>query len=136
MGREPAVHTEAPTRAVSLAIPAKAEYLSLARLALAGICHLTPLDPHQVAELKLGMVEAASGWIVPLSEAEHDGRCLDVRFELAPAALCIDVRGPDPQPVAGGEADLRRAIIEATVDDVLMGPGSVRLVKYLRGPAK
>jgi len=130
------VPPDASTRAVSLAIPAKAEYLSLARLALTALCHLTPLDPEQVAEVKLAMVEAAAGWIGPPPDAGREGERLDFRFQLAPAALCIDVSGPDSQSVTGEDAQLRRAIIEATVDDVLIGPGSVRLVKYLRDGAK
>lgn len=129
------MHSDASTRAVRLAFPAKAEYLALARLALTGICHLTPLEPYQVAELKLAMVEAASGWFVPPPEDDGDRR-LDLRFELAPGTLSIALSGPGTAPEAEEEVELRRAIIEATVDYVAIEPGSVRLVKYLAHPAK
>src|SRR3954447_18697333 len=48
------------THTVSLTMPAKPEYLVLARLALSAVCRLTPLEPEQVADLKLAVTEAAT----------------------------------------------------------------------------
>lgn len=48
------------SRDVSLTIPAKAGYLVLARLALSAVCRLTPLEPAEVADLKLAVTEACS----------------------------------------------------------------------------
>src|SRR5947208_4641831 len=48
------------THTVSLTMPAKPEYLVLARLALSAVCRLTPLEPDQVADLKLAVTEAAT----------------------------------------------------------------------------
>ena len=47
-------------RAVSLAIPAKPDYVVLARLALSAVCRLSPLAPEEVADLKLAITEAAT----------------------------------------------------------------------------
>ena len=47
-------------REVSLTIPARPDYLVLARLALSAVCRLTPLSPEEVADLKLAITEAAN----------------------------------------------------------------------------
>src|SRR6266508_1970309 len=43
---------------VKLTFPAKADYLLLARLALAGLARAIPLDPEVLADLKLAVTEA------------------------------------------------------------------------------
>src|SRR5437763_10378373 len=48
------------THTVSLTMPAKPEYLVLARLALSAVSRLTPLEHEQVADLKLAVTEAAT----------------------------------------------------------------------------
>ena len=57
-------------RDVSLTIPARPDYLVLARLALSAVCRLTPLSPEEVADLKLAITEAANDFV-------DDGRSLD-----------------------------------------------------------
>ena len=48
------------TRAVALTVPAKPDYVVLARLALGAVCRLAPLSPEEVGDLKLAMTEAAA----------------------------------------------------------------------------
>lgn len=120
-------------RTVRLAIPAKAEYLSLARLAVAAVCRLTPLSSEGVADMKLAIDEAANSWIGPPAEPGdgepvHD---LSFRFALEVARLLMDVSCTGPQHGSDEERELGRAILEATVDECYLEPGSVRLVKYL-----
>ena len=55
--------TTPDSRDVSLTIPAKPDYLVLARLALAAVCRLTPLSPEEVADLKLAVTEAAADFV-------------------------------------------------------------------------
>ena len=43
------------SRDVSLTIPARPDYLVLARLALSAVCRLTPLSPEEIADLKLAI---------------------------------------------------------------------------------
>jgi anti-sigma regulatory factor (Ser/Thr protein kinase) len=57
-------------RDVSLTIPARPDYLVLARLALSAVCRLTPLSAEEVADLKLAITEAANDFV-------DDGRSLD-----------------------------------------------------------
>ncbi|MEX2254462.1 MAG: hypothetical protein WEC34_03390, partial [Acidimicrobiia bacterium] len=59
-------HTVAPTdnvdesRTVRLSIPAKAEYITLSRLALSGLSRVRPLSDEVLADLKLALTEACS----------------------------------------------------------------------------
>jgi serine/threonine-protein kinase RsbW len=116
--------TEASARSVSLAIPPKADYIVLARLALSAICRLTPLQPDDVADLKLAVSEVATERLVGAS-----GGQVRVAFELKDDRLVVDLHaGSVP---AGSEDVLSRAIVEATVDEVAYEESSVRLVKRL-----
>jgi hypothetical protein len=128
MGNFPDVAAETESQTVSLTIPAKAEYLVLARLALSAVCRLTPLGADDVADLKLAISEAAT-----TSLGEDPERQLRFDFELGEEKLVLELGGQ----VAGGarapedEQELSRAIVEATVDECEFGEDAIRLVKYL-----
>jgi hypothetical protein len=116
--------TEASSRSVSLAIPPKPDYIVLARLALSAICRLTPLQPDDVADLKLAVSEVATERL-----AASSGGPVRLSFELEDDRLVVDLQaGAAP---AGSEDALSRAIVEATVDEVTYDESSVRLVKRL-----
>jgi hypothetical protein len=116
--------TEASARSVSLAIPPKPDYIVLARLALSAICRLTPLQPDDVADLKLAVSEVATERLAGASEGS-----VRLNFELQDDRLVVDLHaGSAP---AGSEDALSRAIVEATVDEVTYNESSVRLVKRL-----
>jgi serine/threonine-protein kinase RsbW len=116
-------------RDVSLTIPARPDYLVLARLALSAVCRLTPLSAEEVADLKLAITEAANDFV-------DDGRSLDdesrvnFNFRLLDDRLLMELDGP-ASPVAQMEQELSRAIIDATVDECAFGDQHTRLVKYL-----
>ena len=116
--------TEASARSVSLAIPPKADYIVLARLALSAICRLTPLQPDDVADLKLAVSEVATERL-----AGSSGESVRLLFELEDDRIIVDLHA-DSAP-AGSEDALSRAIVEATVDEVTYEKSSVRLVKRL-----
>ena len=120
------VMTASDTRSVSLAIPAKAEYLVLARLALSAVCRLTPLEAGDVADLKLAITEAAT----TLVDAEAPGR-IEFSFELDRARLVLELSGTPSEALSADERALGQAIIEATVDEWSFDEGRVQLVKYL-----
>jgi serine/threonine-protein kinase RsbW len=115
--------TEASARSVSLAIPPKADYIVLARLALSAICRLTPLQPDDVADLKLAVSEVATE---RLTATEQSVR---LEFELEDDRLVVDLHARSAP--SGSEDALSRAIVEATVDEVTYDESSVRLVKRL-----
>ena len=116
--------TEASARIVSLAIPPKPDYIVLARLALSAICRLTPLQPDDVADLKLAVSEVATERLAGASE-----EAVRLEFELEDDRLVVNVHAASAP--SGSEDELSRAIVEATVDEVTYNESSVRLVKRL-----
>jgi hypothetical protein len=117
------------SRDVSLTIPARPDYLVLARLALSAVCRLTPLSPEEVADLKLAITEAANDYVDESRGLDDESR-LNFSFHLGDDALMMDLDGT-AGPVAASEQELSRAIIEATVDKAEFADGRTRLVKYL-----
>jgi serine/threonine-protein kinase RsbW len=117
------------SRDVSLTIPARPDYLVLARLALSAVCRLTPLSPEEVADLKLAITEAANDYVDESRPLDDETR-VSFGFHLLDDRLAMDLEGPDTD-VSAMEQELSRAIIEATVDECTFGSGRTRLVKYL-----
>jgi len=125
------VETTTDSRDVSLTIPARPDYLVLARLALSAVCRLTGLSPEEVADLKLAITEAANDFVDESRPLEDESR-LSFSFRLLDDRLAMELQGPD-SGVAAAEQELSRAIIEATVDEVSFSAGRTLLVKYLGG---
>jgi serine/threonine-protein kinase RsbW len=120
---------ETESRDVALTIPARPDYLVLARLALSAVCRLTPLSPEEVADLKLAITEAANDFVDDTRPDDDEGR-LNFAFRLLDDRLLLELDGPVAD-VSEVEQELGRAIIDATVDECDFGPGRTRLVKYL-----
>ena len=116
--------TEASARAVSLAIPPKPDYIVLVRLALSAICRLTPLQPDDIADLKLAVSEVATERLTGAA-----GDSVRLGFELLDDRLIV-IFEASAAP-SGSEDPLSRAIVEATVDEATYEQSSVRLVKQL-----
>ena len=121
-----------PASVVSLVIPAKAEYIALGRLALAGLLGPRAVEPEVIADVKLALTEACSNSV---RHAYADGREgeVEIRYELAEESLAVEVSdeggGFDPailEPDPGGldEGGLGIAIIRAVTDDLSIGPRS------------
>jgi serine/threonine-protein kinase RsbW len=126
-----APETTADSRDVSLTIPARPDYLVLARLALSAVCRLTPLSPEEIADLKLAITEAANDYVDESRPLEDESR-VSFSFRLLDDRLAMELSGPG-SAVSAVEQELSRAIIEATVDECSFGTGRTRLVKYLAG---
>ena len=120
-------------RDVSLTIPARPDYLVLARLALSAVCRLTPLSPEEVADLKLAITEAANDFVDDQRSLEDESR-VNFNFRLLDDRLLMELDGP-ASPVAEMERELSRAIIDATVDECAFGDQRTRLVKFLSARA-
>src|SRR3954454_3236766 len=130
---------EAPARAhtVSLAVPAKPDYVVLARLALSAVCRLSPLAPEEVADLKLAITEAATyimGGERRMSARDDDATTaprLTFSFDLGDDALILGVSGAELPTVSDEERELSLALIRATVDAHEYADGTMRLTKHL-----
>ena len=87
-------------RTVRLTIPAKPEYITLSRLALAGLARVRPLADETLADLKLALTEACSNSV---RHAYEDGEGhVDISFELRDDRLIVEVAddgtGFEPEP--------------------------------------
>jgi len=114
---------------VRLTIPARAEYITLCRLALTGIARLRELSDELLADLKLALTEAASN-SVRHAYGEKDAGVVDISYQLFADRLVIEVtdegQGFDPEEAEGSAAELSEgglgiAIIRAIADDVEFG---------------
>ncbi|HXD56391.1 MAG TPA: hypothetical protein VN606_00655 [Thermoleophilaceae bacterium] len=120
---------ESGTHTVRLTVPAKPEYIVLTRLALSAVCRLTPLQPEDVADLKLAVTEAATSLV-----REDSSEQLACEFSLGEDRLVLELVGPESGSVSAEDQELGRAIIRATVDECEFADGVVTLVKYLSEP--
>lgn len=121
--------TQAESRDVSLTIPARPDYLVLARLALSAVCRLTPLSPEEVADLKLAITEAANDFVEDSPPDVEEGQ-LSFAFKLLDDRLILRLDGPAVS-IPAVEQELGRAIIDATVDECRFEEGRTLLVKHL-----
>jgi serine/threonine-protein kinase RsbW len=135
---------ETDTRAIRLTIPAKAEYITLGRLALTGLSRLRPLGEETLADLKLALTEACSNSV---RHAYGDSQgAVEIVYELHDDRLAIEVvddgtgfgEGNAHEPGDDlAEGGLGIAIIRALADEFELGPrnggrGSrLRFVKLL-----
>jgi serine/threonine-protein kinase RsbW len=134
---------------VRLRVPARAEYIALARLALSGLADVIALSDEVLADLKLALTEAVSNSV---RHAYADGRgFVSIVYELSERALAVEVlddgRGFDPErpPALEGEelteGGLGIAIVRTIADEFELhsGPGvrgsRLRFVKRLQQPA-
>ncbi|HEX8074334.1 MAG TPA: hypothetical protein VF545_05075 [Thermoleophilaceae bacterium] len=125
----------ATDRRVSLTIPAKPDYVVLARLALSAVCRLAPLELEAAADLKLAITEAASflmgGDRRSASRDDGDVPLMTFNFDLQDDEIVVEVSGAEQPTVSEEERELSRAIIGATADDCTYADGTMRLTKRL-----
>ena len=136
-------------RSVRLRVPARAEYVALARLALSGLADIVALPEELLADLKLALTEAVSNSV---RHAYADGAgFVSIAYELSGDALTVEVvddgQGFDPNrpPALEGEelteGGLGIAIIRTIADDFELDsrPGvrgsRLRFAKRLRRAA-
>jgi serine/threonine-protein kinase RsbW len=120
---------DSDSRDVALTIPARPDYLVLARLALSAVCRLTPLSAEEIADLKLAITEAANDFVDDSRPDDDEGR-LSFSFKLLDDRLLLELEGPQGA-VTEVERELGRAIIDATVDECDFASGRTLLIKYL-----
>jgi len=115
---------------VRLTIPARAEYITLCRLALTGIARVRDLPDEVLADLKLALTEAASNSVRHAYADDDHAGVVEISYELLPDRLVIEVsdegEGFDPDEAEGAPEELSEgglgiAIIRAIADDVQIG---------------
>ena len=134
------------TRSIHLRIPAKAEYITLCRLALSGLAQLRDISEDTMADLKLALTEAVSNSVRHGYGDKGDGH-VDITYELHTDRLGIQVvddgDGFDPDEAPSydrkelSEGGLGIAIIRTIADEFEIDskPGArgsrLRFVKLL-----
>ena len=115
---------------VRLTIPARAEYITLCRLALTGIARVRDLPDEVLADLKLALTEAASNSVRHAYSGDDETGVVQISYELRPDRLVIEVtdegEGFDPAEAKGAPEELSEgglgiAIIRAIADEVEIG---------------
>lgn len=115
---------------VRLTIPARAEYITLCRLALTGIARVRDLSDELLADLKLALTEAASNSVRHAYAGDDHVGMVEISYELRPDRLVIevtddgegfDVAEPTGSPEELSEGGLGIAIIRAIADEVEIG---------------
>lgn len=115
-------------RAIRLTIPAKAEYISLGRLALTGLSRLQALPQETLADLKLALTEACTNSV--RHAYPGGGGVVEIVYDLQPDRLVIEVaddgEGFDPQEQVTAEDEIVEgglgiAIIRAIADEFEIG---------------
>jgi len=128
MSAEPQPAAMVGSQTVRLSIPAKAEYITLVRLALSGLSHLRPLSEEALGDLKLAVTEACTN-SVRHGYAGGEGT-VDIVYELQPDRLVVEVADDGPGFDAAGdrphdenlaEGGLGIAIIRAVSDEFEAG---------------
>lgn len=132
-------------RSVRLVIPAKAEYITLGRLALTAIARVRPLSEETLSDLKLALTEACTNSV----RHAYEGRVgtVEIVYQLEPDRLVVDVLDDgagfvaEENVVNSGNGDLSEgglgiAIIRAVADEVEIGQNQsggsrLRFVKFL-----
>jgi serine/threonine-protein kinase RsbW len=113
---------------IRLTIPARAEYITLGRLALTGLSRLRPLEDETLADLKLALTEACSN-SVRHAYAEGEG-VVEIVYHLEPTRFVIEVTDDGEGFVPGrpgedgdqlAEGGLGIAIIRAVADELEIG---------------
>ena len=117
---------------VTLTMPAKADYLILARLALAGISRAVAIDPETLADLKLAVTEACAN-AVRHAYGDEGGQ-VTVSYNLDGGRLAVLVEdegaGFDAQqvdewvPEELDEAGMGLSIIRSVVDELEVERGA------------
>jgi serine/threonine-protein kinase RsbW len=137
----------AEPRIIRLTIPAKAEYITLCRLALAGISQLRDIPDETLHDLKLALTEACTNSVRHAYEAGSEGS-VQIVYSLGEQDISIEVidegEGFVLDEAAEGdhmsESGLGIAIIRSLADELEIEPGEgrgsrLRFVKHLGAAA-
>ena len=117
------------SQAVHLRFPAKAEYLLLARLAVAGVARGVPLAHEEVNDLKLAVTEACGNAVRhayrsgPLGEIALDPVPGPGRLELVVEDHGAGIELPVAERAPSEAGGMGLSIIRAVVDELEVGPG-------------
>lgn len=127
---------------IELRIPRKAEYVSVARLAVSGIASRMNFSYDELEDIKLAMGEACTSAMKD-APPEFAASPLIIRYERDPQRIAIEVVNPggarragQPQPGVPPDEPISRLLMEVLMSEVDVhedeqGNLHVRMVKYV-----
>ena len=134
------MEASSPNRTVSLTIPAKPDYVVLARLALSAVCRIAPLELEAAQDLKLAITEAATfvmgGDRRRTAREDEAAASMSFEFDLTDDEIVVRVKGDERATFSEEERELSRAIIDATADACAYRDGTMTLRKRLGLPGE
>jgi serine/threonine-protein kinase RsbW len=108
------------TELVEIRIPARAEWVAVARLSIAAVAHRMPFALEDIEDLKLAIAEACT---TAIQEAQ-EGDAIEIACGVAPDALRLTVRHRHNAAISNrlasepGSKDLGLILIKALMDEV------------------
>ena len=137
---------------VELRAPCHAEYVSVVRLAVLGLCGRAPLSYDEVEDLRLAVGEGCASSVQRAAEAGMDDARLTLRATVDESLIVLEIEvagpvPPAPEPLEQGGMDveftgqqLRFSLVQLLVEGVNMGglPGggrAFRLTKHAEAPS-
>jgi serine/threonine-protein kinase RsbW len=139
------VTTSQPDAVVELSIPARPEYVGVARLAILGVASRMRFSYDEVEDIRLAVGEACTS-VLDRAEGQTEARPIRIRCYIFPDRLMVEVRDniplPErPRPAEGETAlddfQLGGVLIRILMDEVSSEPDPqdgahlVRMVKYV-----
>jgi hypothetical protein len=105
---------------VRLVVPAKPEFLGLARVTAAGLASRLGFTFDQVEDMRLAIDEMCFG----LTGSQGRDGTLEVKFHLNPEGLAVEGRGHFASPGPVHLSELSEVILDALVDEHSMEDGA------------
>ncbi len=130
-----------------LTVPALAEYVSVVRLAVLGLCGRVPLSYDEVEDLRLAVGEACASSVQRAAKADPSAARMTVTGDVTDSQIILSIRDdvplpPEPEPVEAPSIEsefddehFRISLMQLLVDEVQIeeadgGGQVVRLVKH------
>ena len=105
---------------VRLAVPARPEFLGLARVTAAGLAGRLGFTFDQVEDLRLAIDEICFG----LTGSKGRDGILEMRFVLGPDSLVVSGQGPFSEDTPVPLSELSEVVLDALVDEHSVGTGA------------
>jgi len=131
------VHAE-PDPVIQLTVICRAEYVSVVRLAVLGICGRIPLTYDEVEDLRLAVGEACASAVERSCQADAANAHILMSVWVCSDRIVLDIS--DDVPLPPEPDDFRASLMQLLVDEMSVsetesGGQIVRLVKNCKLPA-
>ncbi|PZE20243.1 anti-sigma B factor RsbW [Paenibacillus xerothermodurans] len=117
-------------RAVSMTLPAEAEFIDVVRLTLYGICTKAGFSYEEIEDMKVAVAEACNNVVVHAYEPGHGGT-MEVRFEMLENGLRICVRDEGSSFNYAEKAQQAESLHDKSLEEAQIGGLGIYLMQAL-----